>query len=280
MIGQVIQATKVNWNAKKGPLSHQKMKCLVLDYIQLLMISRVIWVMKFNWNVIKGPLSHHKMKCSFLDYVQQVSTQGQICSAFSSPHGNAAHLWWAMYQWINPTLLQSIAFRLWQIYLPKIVRQCGQLSSSPTGSAAHLWWEMMIGWVIWVMKVNLNVKKAPLSHQKMKNSFLYYVQLLMIGQVIQATKDNWNAKKGPLSHQKTKCSVLDYIQLLMISGVIWVTKFNWNVKKGPLSHHKMKCSFLDYVRLLMIGWATYNFQYVSWLFVSRTSRSIPYSNDY
>ena len=137
-----------------------------------------------------------------------------------------------MYQLVHPTLLQSIAFRLWQIYLPKIVRQCGQLSSSPPGSAAHLWWAMMIGWVIWVMKVNQNVKKAPLSHQKMK------------------------------------CLVLDYIQLLMIS---WVTKFNWNVRKGLLSHHKMKCSFLDYVRLLIIGWATYNFQYVSWLFVSRTS---------
>ena len=59
-------------------------------------------------------------------------------------------------------------------------------------------------------------KKAPLSDQKMKYSFLYYVQLLMIGQVIQATKVDQNAKKGPLSHQKMKCSVLDYVQLLMI----------------------------------------------------------------
>ena len=31
-------------------------------------------------------------------------------------------------------------------------------------------------------------KKGPLSHQKMKCSFLDYVQLLMIGQAIQATK--------------------------------------------------------------------------------------------
>ena len=38
----------------------------------------------------------------------------------------------------SPYTLQSIAFMLWQIYLPKIVRQCGQLSSSPPGSAAHL----------------------------------------------------------------------------------------------------------------------------------------------
>ena len=151
----------------------------------------------------------------------------------SSPAGNAAHLWWAMYQLVHPTLLQSIAFMLWQIYLPKIVRQCEQLSSSPPGSAAHLWWAMMIGWVIWVMKVNWNVKKAPLSHQKMKFSFLDYVQLLMIGRAIWAIKFNWNVTKGPLSHQKMKCSILDYIQLLMIGHAIQATKVDWNVEKGP-----------------------------------------------
>ena len=45
-------------------------------------------------------------------------------------------------------------------------------------------------------------KKGPLSHQKVKCSFLDYVQLLMIGQVIQAENINRNAKneKGPLSH--------------------------------------------------------------------------------
>ena len=55
MIDQVIQATKINWNAKKDPLSHQKMKCLVLDYIQLLMISQVIWVMNIDRNKKKAP---------------------------------------------------------------------------------------------------------------------------------------------------------------------------------------------------------------------------------
>ena len=33
---------------KKAPLSQQKMKCLFLDYIQLLMISRAIQVTKVN----------------------------------------------------------------------------------------------------------------------------------------------------------------------------------------------------------------------------------------
>ena len=35
-------STKMQKNAKKAPLSHQKIKCSFLDYIQLLMIGRVI----------------------------------------------------------------------------------------------------------------------------------------------------------------------------------------------------------------------------------------------
>ena len=38
-------------------------------------------------------------------------------------------------------------------------------------------------------------KKAPLSHQKIKCSFLDYIQLLMIGQAIQAKNVDQNAKK-------------------------------------------------------------------------------------
>ena len=56
----------------------------------------------------------------------------------SSPPGNATHLWWAVYQLVHLTLLQSTAFMIWEICLLKIVRQCGQLPSSPPGSTAHL----------------------------------------------------------------------------------------------------------------------------------------------
>ena len=42
----------------------------------------------------------------------------------------------------------------------------------------------------------LKWKKSPLSHQKMKYSFLDYIQLLMISQVIQAMKVDQNAKKA------------------------------------------------------------------------------------
>ena len=49
-------------------------------------------------------------------------------------------------------------------------------------------------------------------------------------------------KKGPLSHQKIKCSFLDYVQLLMISQVIPANSIDRNAKKkrknkkGPLGH--------------------------------------------
>ena len=33
---------------KKGPLSHEKMKCLFSDYVQILMISKAIQAMKVN----------------------------------------------------------------------------------------------------------------------------------------------------------------------------------------------------------------------------------------
>ena len=33
---------------QKGPLSHEKMKCLFLDYVQILMISEAIQAMKVN----------------------------------------------------------------------------------------------------------------------------------------------------------------------------------------------------------------------------------------
>ena len=49
---------------KSGPLSHQKIKCLFLDYIQLLMIGQAIQAKNVDQNAKKQkrPLSHRK-KC-------------------------------------------------------------------------------------------------------------------------------------------------------------------------------------------------------------------------
>ena len=50
---------------KKGPLSHWKIKCLFLDYVQLLMIGQAIWAKNVDGNVKKQKrppkLSKNKM---------------------------------------------------------------------------------------------------------------------------------------------------------------------------------------------------------------------------
>ena len=51
---------------------------------------------------------------------------------------------------------------------------------------------------------NHKKQKGPLSYQKIKCSFLDYVQLLMIGQVIQAKNINRNAKKWKRPPQSSK----------------------------------------------------------------------------
>ena len=52
---------------EKGPLSYRKIKCLFLDYIQLLMIGQAIQAKNVDRNakIQKGPLSHQKIKCCF-----------------------------------------------------------------------------------------------------------------------------------------------------------------------------------------------------------------------
>ena len=159
------------------------MKCSFLDYAQLLMISRVIRVMQVDRNAKKGLLCHWKMKCSFLDYIQL----------------------------------------------------------------------LMIGWVIQATIVDWNAKKAPKSS---KNEMLNFGLRSTSDDWPSNLSDESlpKYKKGPLSHQKMKFSFLDYIQLLMIGWVIQVMKVDQNAKKkAPPSHQKMKCSFLDYVQPLMIG---------------------------
>ena len=71
-----ITLTKTEKN-EKGPLSHRKIKCLFLDYVQLLsdqpsaseQKTGLCWPESAAKNE-KGPLSHRKIKCLFLDYVQ------------------------------------------------------------------------------------------------------------------------------------------------------------------------------------------------------------------
>ena len=101
-------------------------------------------------------------------------------------------------------------------------------------------------------------KKGPLSHWKIKCSFLDYIQLLMIGWSIRAKNVDRNAKKWkrPPKSSKNKMFIFGSHSTFddwpsNPSKKCW-PKCKKN-KKGPLSHRKIKCLFLDYIQLLMIG---------------------------
>ena len=143
---------------EKGPLSHWKMKCSFLDYIQLLMISQAIWAKNVNRNAQK---------------------------------------------WKRP---------------PKSFKK----------SNVHFWITFNFSWLAqWSEQKTLTEmqknENGPISHQKIKCSFLDYLQLLMIGWAIRTKNINQNTKKWkrPPKSSKNKMFVFGFCQLLMISKAIW-----------------------------------------------------------
>ena len=101
-------------------------------------------------------------------------------------------------------------------------------------------------WPDWSMDLNLIHHLSPAN--KMKCSFLGYVQLLMISQAVQWTQ---TPSATPL-------------QPIKWNAHFWITfNFWWSAglvdglepHPSPASSKKMKCSYFDYVQLLMIGQA-------------------------
>ena len=115
---------------KKGPLSHWKIKCSFLDYVQLLMIGWAIRAKNVDWNAKKQKRPPKSLK--------------------------------------NKMFVFLIMFNFWWL-----AEQSGQKMLTETQKN----------------------EKGPLSHWKIKCSFLDYVQLLIIGQAIGAKNVDRKAKK-------------------------------------------------------------------------------------
>ena len=115
---------------KKGPLSHQKIKCSFLDYVQLLMISQAIWAKNIDRNAKKWKRPPKSLKNKMSVFGLRSTSDDRLSN-------------------LSKKMLTEMQ----------------------------------------------NNKKGPLSHWKIKCSFLDYIQLLMIGQAIRAKNINRNIKK-------------------------------------------------------------------------------------
>ena len=257
-------------NAIHHPSPAINMKCLFLDYIQLLMIGHAGWCTRTpfatslqpkKWNahfwitfnswwstrLVDGlephlpPLSSHKNEMLIFG----------LCSTSDDQPG------WSMDS--NPIRHPSPAKNMKYLFLDYIqllmISRAGQWTQ--TASA------------------------TPIQPKKMKCSFLDYIQLLMISWIGQWTRTpsttplqpkTWNAcfwitfnfwwsvrlvdalepHLPPLSSQKNE---------MLIFGLHSKAddRPGWSMDLNPIYHlppaKKMKCSFLDYVQLLMIGQA-------------------------
>ena len=95
--------------------------------------------------------------------------------------------------------------------------------------------------------MNSNPICHPSPANKMKCSFLDYVQLLMISWAGQWT---WTPSTTPLQ-PKNEMHIFDYVQLLMIGQA---GQWTWNPIHHSSPAKKMKCSFLDYVHFWWSAW--------------------------
>ena len=94
---------------------------------------------------------------------------------------------------------------------------------------------LMIGQAIQARNVNQNIKKWKRPPKSSKNKmFIFGLHSTSDDWPSNLSKKCWpkcKKKKGPLSHQKIKCSFLDYVQLLMIGRAIWAKNVDQNAKK-------------------------------------------------
>ena len=163
------------WSMHSNPICHlspaKKLKCSFLDYIQLLMISRAG---RWNWTPSTTSLQPKKMKCSFLDYIQilMISQAGWWTRTPSATPLQPKE--WNPNFWntFNFSCLAGLVDGL-KLHLPPISSQKNEMLIFGLCSTS----DDQPGW-----SMDLNPICNPSPANKMKCSFLEYIQLLMISQ--------------------------------------------------------------------------------------------------
>ena len=225
------------WSMDSNPICDpspaKKMKCLFLDYIQLLMIG---WAGRWTWT----PSPAKIMKCSFLDYVQllMISWAGRWTQTPSAtplqPKTWNTHFWITFNIWWSARLVDGL-----EPHMPNLFTQNNEMLIFGLHSTS----DDQLGW---------SMDSNPVCHlspaTKMKCSFLDYIQLLMISWLVNGLEPHL----PPLSSHKKEMLIFG----LRSTSDDWL---GWSMDSNPIYHpsppKKMKYLFLDYVQLLMIGQA-------------------------
>ena len=227
MIGQAIWAKNVDRNAKKWKRPPKSLKNKMFIFgLHSTSDDRPSNPSKKCWpnhkKNEKGPLSHQKIKCSFLDYVQLLMI-GQAIQAKNVDQ--------TIKKWKRPPKSSKNQMFIFGLHStsddwpsnPRVKKKNkkGPLSQPKTSDD-------------WPSNKKTS-KRPPKSSKNQMFIFGLHGLSNLFNFWWSAKKKKCQPKckktKGPLSHWKIKCSFLDYIQLLMIGWAIWVKNVNQNAKK-------------------------------------------------
>ena len=227
------------WSMDSNPVYHpspaKKMKCLFLDYVQLLMISQAS-----QWTRTHlPPISSQKNKMLVFG-LRSTSDDWLGWSMDLNPSATRlqpkkwnAHFWITFNFWWSAGLVNGL-----KPHLPPLSSQINKMLIFGLHSTS----DDRSGW-----SMDLNPVCQPSPAKKIKCLILGYVQLLMIG---WAGVMDLNPICHPSPAKKNK---------MLIFGLHSTSddQLGWSMDSNPICHpspaKKIKWSSLDYVQLLMIG---------------------------
>ena len=191
------------------PLSGQKNEMLIFG----LCSTSDYWP---GWSMDSNPICHpsptNKMKSSFLEYIQllMISLAGQwtrtpSASPLQPKKWNATfwitfNFWWSAWlvDGLEPHLpalsSQKNEMLIFWLCSLQMISQAGQWTQTPSTTRLqpikwNAWfWITLNFWWLAGLVVGLEPHLPPLSSQKMKSSFLDFVQLLMISRAVRWTQ--------------------------------------------------------------------------------------------
>ena len=221
------------WSMDSNPIHHpsaaNKMKSSILYYVELLMINWAGWwtqtssanpLQPIKWNahfwilfnfwwsakLVNGPEPHPPRLSS---QKHEMLIYG-FCSTSDDQPG------WSMDSnpICHPSLAKKSEMLIFVLQSTSDLGQTGQWTRTPSTTHPqpikwNAWfWIMLNFWWLAGLVDGLKPHPPPLSSQKMKCSFLDFVQLLMISQAGQWTR---TPSTTPLQPKKMKCLFLDYV---------------------------------------------------------------------
>ena len=226
------------WLMDSNPIHHpplpKKMKCSFLDYVQLQMIG---WAAQLTWTPSTTPLQPKTWNACFCItfniwcWPDWSMDSNPICHPLQ-PKNEMLLFWITLNFWWLAGLVDGL-----KPHPPSLSSQKNEMLIFGLHSTLDDW-------------PDLSMDSNPIHHpspaNKMKSSFLYYVELLMISRAGWWTRTPSANPLQPIKWNAHFCITINF----------WFRP-DWSMDSNPIHHpsptNKMKCLFLDYAQLLMIG---------------------------